>query len=190
MRAPLAGMVVQKMVLPGQFIQAGTTAAFVISNTSTVWVQGHVYDKDLASVHVGDKVDERNASFPEPFHGVVSYIGDMLDPATRTTPVRIVTQNTDGLLKKDLFVDVVIHDKTTRDVLVVPTAAVLYDEQNFPFVYVQVETGKFAQRLVKLGGQQGDDTRGRWTALKAGEPVVSQGSVFLQFANTYQQSTP
>jgi membrane fusion protein, heavy metal efflux system len=185
MRAPLAGVVVQKMVLPGQFIQAGTTAAFVISNTSTVWVQGHVYDKDLASVHVGDKVDERNASFPEPFHGVVSYIGEMLDPATRTTPVRIVTQNPHGLLKKDLFVDVVIHDKSTRDVLVVPTAAVLYDEQNFPFVYVQVESGKFAQRLVTLGGQQGDDTQ-VLAGLKAGDRVVSQGSVFLQFANTYQ----
>ena len=189
MRAPLAGTVVQKMVLPGQFIQAGTTAAFVISNTSTVWVQGHVYDKDLAAVHVGDKVDERNASFPQVFHGVVSYIGDMLDPATRTTPVRIVTQNTDGLLKKDLFVDIVIHDKTTRDVLVVPTTAVLYDEQNFPFVYVQIETGKFAQRLVKLGGQQ-DDATEILDGVKAGDPVVSQGSVFLQFANTYQQSAP
>lgn len=185
MRAPLAGVVVQKMVLPGQFIQAGTTPAFVISNTSTVWVQGHVYDKDLASVHVGDKADERNASFPEVFHGVVSYIGDMLDPATRTTPVRIVTQNPSGLLKKDLFVDVVIHDKTTRDVLVVPTAAVLYDEQNFPFVYVQIEPGKFAQRLVKLGGQQGDDTQ-VLDGVKPGDSVVSQGSVFLQFANTYQ----
>jgi membrane fusion protein, heavy metal efflux system len=185
MRAPLAGVVVQKMVLPGQFIQAGTTAAFVISNTSTVWVQGHVYDKDLASVHVGDKVEERNASFPEPFHGVVSYIGDMLDPATRTTPVRIVTQNPNGLLKKDLFVDVVIHDKATRDVLVVPTTAVLYDEQNFPFVYVQIESGRFAQRLVKLGGQKGDESQ-ILEGLKAGDPVVSQGSVFLQFANTYQ----
>jgi cobalt-zinc-cadmium efflux system membrane fusion protein len=185
MRAPLSGVVVQKMVLPGQFIQAGTTAAFVISNTSTVWVQGHVYDKDLASVHVGDKVDERNSSFPEPFHGVVSYVGDMLDPATRTTPVRIVTQNPDGRLKKDLFVDIVIHDRTTRDVLVVPTAAVLYDEQNFPFVYLQVETGKFAQRLLKLGGQQGDDTQ-IVEGLKAGDPVVTRGGVFLQFANTYQ----
>jgi cobalt-zinc-cadmium efflux system membrane fusion protein len=185
MRAPLTGTVVQKMVLPGQFIQAGTTAAFVISNTSTVWVQGHVYDKDLASVHVGDKVDERNASFPEPFHGVVSYIGDMLDPATRTTPVRIVTQNPHGLLKKDLFLDVVIHDKTTRDVIVVPTTAVLYDEQNFPFVYLQVEPGTFAQRLVKLGGQQGDETQ-VLEGLKPGDPIVSQGSVFLQFANTYQ----
>jgi membrane fusion protein, heavy metal efflux system len=186
MRAPLAGVVVQKMVLPGQFIQAGTTAAFVISNTSTVWVQGHVYDKDLTSVHVGDKVDERNSSFPETFHGVVSYLGDLLDPATRTTPVRIVTQNPSGLLKKDLFVDVVIHDKTTRDVLVVPTTAVLYDEDNFPFVYVQVEQGKFAQRLVKLGSQQGDDTQIA-DGLAEGDPVVAQGSVFLQFANMYQQ---
>jgi cobalt-zinc-cadmium efflux system membrane fusion protein len=185
MRAPLTGTVVQKMVLPGQFIQAGTTACFVISNTSTVWVQGHVYDKDLASVHVGDQVDQRNASFAEPFHGVVSYIGDMLDPATRTTPVRIVTQNPHGLLKKDLFLDVVIHDKTTRDVIAVPTTAVLYDEQNFPFVYLQVEPGKFAQRLVKIGGQQGDETQ-VLEGVKPGDPVVSQGSVFLQFANTYQ----
>jgi cobalt-zinc-cadmium efflux system membrane fusion protein len=188
MRAPLAGVVVQKLVLPGQFIQAGTTAAFVISNTATVWVQGHVYDKDLSSVHVGDKVDERSASFPATFHGVVAYIGDMLDPATRTTPVRIVTQNTDGLLKKDLFVDVVIHGRTTREVLAVPTAAVLYDEQNSPFVYVQVEPGKFAQRLVKIGGQRGEDTE-LLDGVTAGDPVVSQGSVFLQFANTYQQST-
>ena len=186
MRAPLAGTVVQKMVLPGQFIQAGTTAAFVISNTSTVWVQGHVYDKDLNLVHVGDQVDQRNSSFPQTFKGVISYVGDMLDPATRTTPVRIVTQNPDGLLKKDLFVDVVIHDKTTHDVLVVPTAAVLYNEQNFPFVYAQVAPGKFAQRLVKIGDQQGDDTQ-IVDGIQEGTPVVSQGSVFLQFANSYQQ---
>lgn len=186
MRAPLGGTVVQKMVLPGQFIQAGTTAAFVISNTSTVWVQGHIYDKDLRSVHVGDMVDLRNASFPDTFHGRIGYIGDLLDPATRTTSVRIVTENSGGLLKKDLFVDVVIHDKTTHDVLAVPIAAVLYDEENFPFVYVQVENGKFAQRIVKTGLQQGDQIE-IVDGLKAGDPVVSQGSVFLQFANTYQQ---
>ncbi len=185
MRAPIAGTVVQKMVLPSQFIQAGATAAFVITNTSTVWVQGHVYDKDLTTVHVGDAVEERNASFPQVFHGVVSYIGDLIDPATRTTPVRIVTQNADGLLKKDLFVDVVIHGKVTRDVLAVPTASVLYDEQNLPFVYVQVSPGRFAQRTVTIGGQQ-DDTTEIVSGVKEGEAVVSQGSVFLQFANTYQ----
>ena len=185
MRAPIAGTVVQKLVLPGQVIQAGTTVAFVISDVSTLWVQGHIYDKDLQSVHVGDEVEIHSSSFPDTFHGTVSYIGDLIDPATRTTPVRIVTQNTGGLLKKDLFVDVVIHDKTTRDVLVVPTAAVLYDEQNFPFVYVQVEPGKFAQRLVKIGGQQDDEIE-ILDGVKEGDRVVSQGSVFLQFANTYR----
>jgi membrane fusion protein, heavy metal efflux system len=186
MRAPLSGTVVERLVLPGQFIQAGTTPAFVITNTSTVWVQGHVYDRDLTSIHVGDTVDVRHASFPDAFHGVVSYIGDVIEPATRTTPVRIVTQNEGSLLKKDLFVDVVIHDRSTRDVLAVPTTAVLYDEQNFPFVYVQVGSGQFAQRQVTLGNQQADDTQ-ILTGLKAGDPVVSQGSVFLQFANTYRQ---
>ena len=186
MRAPIAGTIVQKMVLPGQFIQGGTTAAFVISNTATVWVQGHVYDKDLSSIHVGDAVDEHNASFTQTFHGTVSYIGDMLDPATRTTPVRIVTQNTDGLLKKDLFVDVTIHDKGTHDVLVVPTTAVLYDEQNFPFVYIQTSPGTFAERRITIGAQQDGDSQVT-DGLKAGDPVVSEGSVFLQFASTYQQ---
>ena len=186
MRAPIAGTIVQKLVLPGQFIQAGTTVAFMISNTDTVWVQGHVYDKDLASVHLGDKVDERNSSFPQTFHGTVSYIGDMLDPATRTTPVRIVTQNIDGLLKKDIFLDVVIHDRSTMNVLVVPTPAVLYDEQNFPFVYIQVAQGRFAERRVTIGGQQDNQTQ-ITSGLKEGDQVVSDGSLFLQFGNTYQQ---
>jgi cobalt-zinc-cadmium efflux system membrane fusion protein len=186
MRAPIAGVVVQKLVLPGQFIQAGMTVAFVISNTGTVWVQGHVYDKDLTAVHVGDQVELRHASFPDAFHGVVSYVGDLIDPATRTTPVRIVTQNKAGFLKKDLFLDVVIHDKAQQPVIVVPTTAILSDDDNMPFVYVQVEPGKFAQRLVKVGSQQGDDTQ-IVSGLTAGDVVVSQGSVFLQFANTYRQ---
>jgi len=183
MRAPIAGMVVQKLVSRGQVIQAGATTGFVISDVSTVWVQGHVYERDLASVHVGDLADATNASLPETFHGVVQYIDHLVDPATRTTLVRIVTKNPNGVLKKDLFVDVTIHDRGAREVLVVPATAVLYDEQNFPFVYLQVEPGKFAQRLIKIGGQQGDQME-ILDGLKEGDRVVSQGSVFLQFANS------
>ena len=185
MRAPLAGTIVQKMVLPGQVIQAGTTATFVISDVSTLWVQGHIYEKDLPLVHTGDAVEMRNSSFPVVFHGTVSYIGDMIDPATRTTPVRIVTKNSDSLLKKDLFLDVTIQDKKQRQVLVVPTTSVLYDDQNFPFVYVQVADGQFAARKVTMGAQKQDLTE-ITDGLKEGDHVVSQGSVFLQFANSFQ----
>ena len=68
----------------------------------------------------------------------------------------------------------------------VPTDAVLYDEQNFPFVYLQMSPGKFAQRTVTIGGQQGDLTE-ITSGLKAGDPVVAQGSLFLQFANSFNK---
>ena len=185
-RSPITGMVVQKLVFPGQFIQAGATTCFLISNISTVWVQGHIYEKDLTSVQVGDKVDETNASFPEHFHGVVTYIGAMIDPATRTTPVRIVTSNPHGLLKKDLFMDIVIHTRSQKNVLVAPTSAVLYNSENQPLVYVQQEGNKFEQRLVSVGVQQNNQIE-ILSGLKEGEKIVGEGSLFLQFANTYQQ---
>jgi membrane fusion protein, heavy metal efflux system len=183
--APITGMVVQKLVSPGQLIQAGATVCFTLSDVSTVWVQGHVFDRDLPSVRIGDTVEESNPSFTQKFHGVLSYIGAMVDPATRTTPVRMVTLNPGGLLKKDMFVDAVIHTRTQKNVLIVPVSALLRNEQNEPFVYVEVETGKFAQRMVAIGAQQNDEQE-ILNGLKEGENVVSQGSVFLQFATSYQ----
>ncbi|HEY4363725.1 MAG TPA: efflux RND transporter periplasmic adaptor subunit [Bryobacteraceae bacterium] len=182
-RSPIAGIVVQKLVSPGLVIQAGMTACFMISDVSTVWVQGHIYERDLESIHVGDAVEETNPASKETFRGVVSYVGALLDPATRTTPVRIVTRNPQGILKKDMFVDAVIHTKSSKSVLSVPTSAVLRNDENLPFVYVQVAPGQFGQRLVTVGGQQGDDTEIAAGA-KEGEKIVAEGSVFLQFANS------
>jgi len=182
-RSPIAGVVVQKLVTPGLVIQAGMTPCFTISDVSTVWVQGHIYDRDLESIRVGDTVEETDSSFKQTFHGVVSYIGALVDADTRTTPVRIVTQNPQGLLKKDMFVDAVIHTKSGRSVLAVPTSAILRNDENLPFVYVQAAPGQFAQRLVNIGAQQGDETE-IVSGSKQGDKIVAEGSVFLQFANS------
>ena len=179
-RSPIAGVVVQKLVSPGLLIQAGATTCFVISDVSTVWVQGHVFDRDLPSVHVGDSVIETNPSLAGVFHGTVEYIGAMLDPATRTTPVRIVTRNPGGVLKKDMFLDAAIHTRTSRNVLVAPISAVLHNAQNEPFVYVEARPGAFAQRLITLDGQQ-DGLAEIVSGLHEGERVVSEGSLFLEF---------
>jgi cobalt-zinc-cadmium efflux system membrane fusion protein len=184
-RSPISGMVVQKLVTPGLVIQAGTTACFTISDTSSVWVQGHIYDRDLEAVRIGDAVEETDSSFHRTFHGVIAYIEALIDPATRTTSVRIVTKNPDGLLKKDMFVDAVIHTRSGRSVLTVPTSAILRNDENLPFAYVEASPGKFAQRLVNIGVEQGEDTE-IVSGLKEGEKVVAQGSVFLQFANSNQ----
>ncbi|HZU25322.1 MAG TPA: efflux RND transporter periplasmic adaptor subunit [Bryobacteraceae bacterium] len=182
-RAPISGTVVQKLVMPGQLIQAGATTCFMISDTRTVWVQAHIFDRDLPSVHVGDAVLETNASFPERFTGTVQYIGAMLDPDTRTTPVRIVTRNPGLLLKKDMFVDAVVHTRTQQDVLSVPVAAVLRDPQNQPFVYYEVQPQKFAQRTITTGAEQEGEVQ-VLSGLREGERVVADGSIFLQFANS------
>jgi cobalt-zinc-cadmium efflux system membrane fusion protein len=182
-RSPITGVIVQKLVSPGQVIQAGQTVCFAISDVSTVWVQGHIFDRDLPSVKSGDPVDETNPSFHRAFRGSVSYIGSFVDPNTRTTPVRIVTQNPGGLLKKDMFVDAVVHTGMRSRMLVVPVASVLRDDKNEPIVYVESEPGKFAQRSVVIAGQQ-DGLVAIAGGLKEGETVVSDGSLFLQFANT------
>ncbi len=184
-RSPIAGVVVQKLVTPGLVIQAGTTACFTISDMSTVWIWGHIYDRDLEAMRLGDQVDLTNASFQETFHGTVTYIGSLLDPATRTTPVRIVTKNPRQLLKKDMFVDALIHTRYGRAVLAVPTSAILRTDDNLPFLYVEAQPGKFEQRLVTLGAQQGDETEIQ-SGAKEGERIVAEGAVFLQFANTIQ----
>jgi membrane fusion protein, heavy metal efflux system len=184
-RAPIGGTVVQKLITPGQLIQAGATTCFLLSDTSTVWVQGHIFDRDLPLVRVGDAVEETNSSFDKTFHGSVSYIGAMVDPDTRTTPVRIITRNPGDLLKKDMYLEAVIHTKADKNVLSVPVSAVLHDSENEPFVYVQVRPREFARRSVGLGAQQNGDVEIR-SGLKAGEEVVSEGSVFLQFASSYQ----
>ena len=184
-RAPIAGTVVQKLVMPGQLIQAGSTTCFLLSDTSTVWVQGHIFDRDLPLLRIGDTVEETNSSFDRTFHGRVAYVGAMVDPDTRTTPVRIVTQNPGDLLKKDMYLEAVIHTRTDRSVLSVPVSAVLHDSENEPFVYVQAQSRQFARRSVIVGPQQNGYVEIR-RGVKAGEEVVSEGSVFLQFASSNQ----
>jgi cobalt-zinc-cadmium efflux system membrane fusion protein len=182
-RAPISGTIVQKLVSPGQLVQAGMTACFMLSDVSVVWVQGHIFDRDLPSMKVGDEVEESNAGFDRTFHGRISYIGALVDPATRTTPVRIVTQNPQGLLKKDMFVNAVIHTSTRNNIVVVPASAVLRDAQNEPLVYVQVEPGKFAQRSVSIGAFRNGEIE-ILRGLQEGEKLVGDGSLFLQFATS------
>ena len=67
-----------------------------------------------------------------------------------------------------------------------PTSAVLYNEDNFPFVYLEAKPGQFAQRLVKTGARQ-DDLIQILDGLAPGDRIVSKGSVFLQFAQSFQQ---
>ncbi len=183
--APVTGEIVERLVGPGQLLQSGATQCFTISNTNTVWVLVNVYQIDLPFVHPGDAVEVNTDSYPELFHGKISYIASALDPNTRTLQARIVTQNAGKKLKKDMYVTALVKAGTIPDAITVPDAAILRDTENQTFVYVQVNSNQFARRVVIIG--QTDQGRTQVTAgLKEGEHVVAEGSLFLQFKNSIQ----
>ena len=183
--APVGGEIVERLVGPGQLLQAGATQVFTISDMSTVWVLVNVYQSDVGYVRVGDWVDITTDTYPKVFHGRISYVAPALDPNTRTLQARIVTGNPNKILKKDMYVTAMLQAGVIRDALTVPDAAVLRDTENMPFVYAQSGANQFARRLVKIGDSQ--DGRTQITdGLKEGERVVGDGSLFLQFKNSLQ----
>ena len=184
--APISGEVVDRMVAPGQIVQAGSTQCFTISDLSTVWVLVNVYERDLAFVHSGDTVEISTESYPTVFKGTISYLGAALDPSSRTLQARIVTDNPGGKLKKDMFVTAAVHAGQLQNVLAVPDSAVLRDAENEPYVYITAGQNQFARRQVTTGPSQDGKTQ-ILTGLKQGDQVVAEGALFLQFENSLQQ---
>jgi cobalt-zinc-cadmium efflux system membrane fusion protein len=183
--APVRGEVVERLVGPGQLLMSGVTQCFTISDMSEVWVLVNVYQSDLAYVHVGDTVSINTDSYPQSFHGKISYIAPAIDPNTRTLQARIVTENAGRKLKRDMYVTASVLAGVNPNALTVPDAAVLRDTENQPYVYVQAQKNQFARRLVKIG----DSNAGRTeitSGLKEGEQVVGDGALFLQFKNSLQ----
>jgi cobalt-zinc-cadmium efflux system membrane fusion protein len=183
--APIAGEVVERDVSPGQLLTPGTTQAFVISDMSTVWILANVYQGDLPYVKVGDTVSATTDSYPDTFHGKISYISAALDPNTRTLQARIVVDNPGEKLKNNMYCVATVAAGTELKAIAVPDAAVLRDDQNLPFVYIETGPNQFGRRAVEIGQSQGGETQ-ILKGLSAGDKVVGNGSLFLQFANSFQ----
>jgi cobalt-zinc-cadmium efflux system membrane fusion protein len=91
--SPIGGEVVERLVSPGQLLQAGATQAFTISDMTSVWVLANIYQSDLAYVKVGNEVTVQTDAYPGTFRGKISFISPALDPNTRTLQARIVVEN-------------------------------------------------------------------------------------------------
>lgn len=184
--APLAGEVVERLCSPGQLLQAGGTQCFTLSEMGSVWVLVNIYQNDVAYVHVGDQVTIINDAYPGVVHGKIAYISPALDPTTRTLQARIEASNPGERLKKDMYVTAEVRAGVIPNALLVPDAAVLRDTENMPYVYLQTGRNQFARRMVTLGESQGGKTQIQ-SGLQAGDKIVGDGSLFLQFQNSMQR---
>jgi cobalt-zinc-cadmium efflux system membrane fusion protein len=182
-KAPIGGEVVEQDVAAGQLMQTGATQCFMISDTSTVWVLVNVYQKDLPYVHTGDQVSIQTDSYPDVFHGKIAYVAASLDPSTRTLQARIETNNPGEKLKKDMFVSATVNAGSIANSIALPDAAILRDDENQPYVYAATSANQFGKRPVTLGESLNGQTQVT-SGLKAGDHVIGNGSLFLQFANS------
>ncbi len=182
-RSPIEGIVVEKLINPGEVITGGQTQCFTIANLSTVWVMANVFESDLAAVTKGESARITTDASPDTLVGHVDYVAALVDTATRATAVRVLVENRHEILKRDMYVSVAIQSSKARTGLLVPVASVLRDDQNLPFVFIAEPDGGYDRRQVTLGQRVGDHYVVN-SGLQSGEHIVSEGSLFLQFAES------
>lgn len=169
----------------GEFVDT-SRSLFTVADTSTVWVQADLYEKDLAAAQVGQPVKLTADAYPgEIFTGRLTYISDVIDTKTRTAKLRCEVPNPDGRLKLDLFVTVMIPTPARRAAVMVPETSVQQiNDQSL--VFVRLNEREFQRRDVRLGSEENG-----WVevsqGVRPGERVVTQGSFQLKAALLREQ---
>lgn len=178
LRAPFAGRVITRNLTQGEVVET-EQKLFTVANLTDVWVIGNVPEKDVQFIRKDRKVDVILAAYPHAiFSGTITYIGDTLDPATRTMSLRVTVSNPDRLLKPEMFAIVRVYTASSPDTLSLSLAAI-QDGPDGKMVFVQREPGAFEPRAVKLGREEGDVVR-VLEGVQAGEQVVTKGSFALK----------
>ena len=177
-RAPFEGRVIMRNLTRGEVVDTQRTL-FTIANLSDVWVVANVPEKDVEFIRKNESVSFIAAAYPHGFfNGAITYVGDVLDPATRTVKVRITAPNPDMRLKPEMYAMVRLYAEVDPAALRIPLTSV----QNGPagkVVFVQRERGEYEIRPVRLGDEDGDLAI-VLDGLSPGELVVTKGSFVLK----------
>jgi cobalt-zinc-cadmium efflux system membrane fusion protein len=179
-RAPITGTVVEKLITPGQLLQAGSTPCFTVADLSRVWVMAQVFGSDLTSIGVGDQAEVVTGVGSGKFIGNVDNISALVDPDTRSVVARVVVNNPGDFLKKDMYVHVQLQARKESNGLLVPVSAILRDDVNLPFVYAVQSDDSFTRQHVTIGYRTGDQYE-ITDGIRAGDKIVVDGGIFVQF---------
>ncbi len=175
--SPIKGKVVEIKVIPGETVDQSKDIMTII-DPRVLCVDAEIFEKDLARIKLGQKVEITVPAFPDKtFYGKVSYIGDVLKEDTRTITVRTEVNNSEMFLKPGMFATLRIQLNGDRPVLAVPATAIC-DHLGKKFVFV-VRGDEFEPRQVLLGASQ-DGFYEVISGLQEGELVATSGSFQLK----------
>jgi membrane fusion protein, heavy metal efflux system len=180
--SPIEGTVVQRKVGPGQFIGSGASdPVFVIGDFSTVWLLAFVRETEASGVAVGQEITFSLLAMPDhQFKARIDYVAAAIDPVTRRLLVRATIDNKDGLFKPEMFANVTIYSGGDHASVGVPKKALIYEGERVR-LWVAHDDKSIELRNVQPGLTNGDLVEVR-TNLKAGEKIVTRGSLFIDRA--------
>jgi cobalt-zinc-cadmium efflux system membrane fusion protein len=179
--APIAGVVVDRQVGPGQYLQAGGAPVFTIADPSSVWLLANVRETDAGLVKLGQSVEVRVLAYPKrTFKARVTYVAAVLDPVTHRLPVRAEIDNRDGALKPEMFANFRILTSDATESPAVPEVAVVY-EGSAAHVWVVGADGLLIYRAIRPG-RSNEGLVEVLDGLKTGERVVTKGGLFIDQA--------
>jgi multidrug efflux pump subunit AcrA (membrane-fusion protein) len=177
-RSPIDGIVLEKMGIEGQMIQAGMSV-FRLANTSSVWVLAQIYENDLPFVQEGqDAIVHLTYGTQTEIPVKITQILPAIEGQTRTATARIVVPNPTGVLRPEMFVEVRLKTRLRKSAVLVPEMAVLRSgERNT--VFVARGEGTFEPREVTLGNRSESRDYEVLEGLEYGDEVVTSGQFML-----------
>jgi Cu(I)/Ag(I) efflux system membrane fusion protein len=175
--SPVDGVVLEKGVNEGQRLMPGTML-YRIADLSEVWVEGEVFERDLALIQVGAEAHIEVSAFPgEHLMGRVDFVYPVMDVQSRTNRVRVALPNPGGRLKPGMFATMFFDAAVGPDELSVPLEAVIVTgERNL--VFVHDAQGRLAPREVVLGVQAGPYVQ-ILAGLDEGEEIVAAANFLV-----------
>jgi cobalt-zinc-cadmium efflux system membrane fusion protein len=178
--APIGGVVVDRQIGPGQFLQSGGNPVFTIADPSSVWLIANVRETDAGMVKVGQAVIVRVLAYPNrDFTARVTHVAAIVDPATHRLPVRAEIDNRDGALKPEMFANFRIFTSDASESPGVPETAVVYEGNS---AHVWVLAGDLLSYRAVRTGRTNDALVEILDGLKVGERIVTKGGLFIDQA--------
>ena len=176
-RAPVSGVITDQQVTNASGV-AGLNSPnpFTISDLSNVWILCDVYENDLSRVHVGETADIRLNAYPDKvFTGRINNVSPVLDPALRTSKVRIEVRNP-GLMRVGMFVSATFHGQKKESHAAVPASAILHLHDR-DWVYIPAGDKKFRRVEVTSGVNLPDKMQEILSGIQPGQQVVANALV-------------
>jgi cobalt-zinc-cadmium efflux system membrane fusion protein len=177
--APISGTVVQRKVGPGQFVAgASNDPVFVIGDLSTVWIVANVRETDASRIKLGQKIEFTILAAPDRvFSAEIAYIPSSVNPETHRIQVRAEVANSDGLLRPEMFANVIIVTADHAAAVAVPRHAVIYEGENARVWSVRADRSIELKTIVP--GIVTDGFVQVVSGLDAGETIITRGSLFI-----------